>query len=263
MTEERTLLPIKTGIHVAFGANIRGTPRMSAPKVYEDLTTLRSIGDVGVVQEFKMDYYWRQAYRVLIKRTKGGWNTSPHYRKSFADPVLGAQAVFWNRRVWKKITTRKMLLHGETPGISNDRYLRATLLEDRETGLRCWFGTTHFVVGGDRANDEPKRRKMLKDNISRLDMFLKRLERTGDPIWFNLDANIAQNSEAFNRFDKMLRCHGARYVGEKGIEYTFVIDSYDTAIEVTGASRIRPKAKGGRLNTDHEARITRFRLAGK
>lgn len=254
---------IRSEDQVAWGANIKGTPRMAAKKVREDLKTLREAGSVGVVQEFKHDYYWRIASGVFIKFFNKKWNTSPSAVRAFAHPVAGAQAVFWNRRIWKKITTRKLLLHRGAAGISEDRYLRAVLLEDRATGLRCWFGTTHFVVGGDRENDSKVRRNMLSGNIEKLDKFLRELEKSGYPIWFQLDANIGLHSAAYRPFKEMLDRHNATIHGEHGVEYTFTINSYESKIVVTRAFRINTKAHGGKMNTDHEVRLTRFHLAEK
>lgn len=253
---------LRTETHRAVGANIKGTPAMPARKVLGDLRHLKGKADVIVTQEFKWGWYWRVLGALLlgVGKAKEIWGSSPAYRVGRKQPVSGAQAVLWKRALWKRIDTRKVLLMSGHAGISEHRYIRAVLLEDRLTGLRCWFLSTHFVVGGDGPNDGPIRQRLLDSNVARLDAFLASLERTGDPIWGEIDANIHAGTLEYRQFVVMLNKHNAKIHGAHGVEYLFTIDNREAKVVVTKNWTVQPKAHGGPLWTDHESRGTDFYL---
>ena len=244
------------------GANIKGTPAMPARNVRHDLRVLKNHASLLVVQEFRWPWYWRTADRVLSRLAKKGkrWGSSPTYTDGLARPVFGAQAVLWRRSAWRHKDTKQRILHHGAAGISEDRRLRACLMEDRKNPVPGWVGTTHFVVGGDNDGDGPKRRAMLQEDIDRLDEFLTDLRATGHPIVFQLDANIKASSDTYRQFRDMLRRHGARLQGNrKGVEYLFVIDGGHAEVQVQNAWEIPTSG----LRTDHEARGITFRFVAR
>lgn len=257
--------PLATEWSHFLGANIKGTPAMSADKVRADLRHLRSRTDLLVVQEFKWSWYWRVARDEMATVLSRGeitdrWGASPGFAAGFKDAVAGAQACLWSRAEWKKIRTKRWLLHPSTPGISDDRYQRAVLVEHRKTKQRVWLYTTHFAVGGDRRGDPQRNRTVLALDIDRMGIALTYLRGTGHPVLGQLDANIARDSAAYPGFKKMLDDHGARLHGEHGVEYLFSINGKRTRVEVKNDWVVLPKSRKGPLNTDHEARGVTFRL---
>jgi hypothetical protein len=250
---------MQTVWHNFAGLNIKGTPAMSARKVRHDLRVAKNYASVVVLQEFRWPWYWRVATRVMgrVKKWRNRWASSPSYRDGLARPVFGAQAVMWRRKVWKRLDTMQRILHRGAAGISEDRRLRACLLADRETGLAAWFGTTHFVVGGDNDGDGRKRRAMLQEDIRRLDKFLTDLTADGEPVVFQLDANIRAKSDTYRQFREMLARHKAILHGNKsGVEYLFTINGKKVRVDVKKAWQIPVTA----LRTDHEGRGITFRL---
>lgn len=245
--------------HRFAGLNIKGTPAMSGRKVRHDLRVAKNHASVVVLQEFRWPWYWRSANRVLnrAKKWRNRWASSPSYADGLARPVFGAQAVLWKRKPWKRRDTKQRVLHDGEAGISETRRLRACLLEDRESGLAAWFGTTHFVVGGDNDGDGPVRRRMLQENMDRLDEFLADLVATGHPVVFQLDANIRASSDTYRQFRAMLAKHRAVLHGNKaGVEYLFTINAKKARVQVDKAWQIPTSA----LHTDHEGRGITFRL---
>jgi len=238
------------------GANIKGTPKMSRRKVAEDLRVLRRRADLVVLQEFKWRTYW---LALIANLSASRWSSYPAAARGLAAPVRGAQGVVWRRSVWRRRGARVALLHKGRARISESRWLRAVLVEDRATALRCWHGGTHNVVGGDEPTDSPTRRGMLDDNLDRLAEFLDDLMRTGEPIAWHMDANVHRGTEAHERLVEIVRSRGGSIWGEHGVEYLFTIPSARSFVEVEAAWRIRP---GDALNTDHEARGITYRLIG-
>lgn len=235
------------------GMNVRGTPAMKAEAVKHDLTAARRKADVLVTQEFKWAWYWRVAKAVL---SVAGWRSSPGFKTGFRKPVAGGQAVMWDGAKFKRGRVIRRLLHKGRAGISEMRFLRAVLLRDKETGLRAWFGTTHFVVGGDEAGDGPQRREMMDLNLAALDNLLGDLVKTGWPVVFQLDANIKTTSHVYPKYAAILRKHGATMHGVKGIEYLFTIPGRKADIEIKGDWIVSAR----NLYTDHEGRGITFRL---
>lgn len=231
------------------GMNIKGTPAMKASQVSSDLMVGRRNCDVLVTQEFRWPWYWRQLAKALPKSAKT-WHTAPRIGQGFMHPVKGAAACTWNTKIWRWHETCTRLLHNGEAKISEARYLRAVLLEDKETGLKCWFGTTHFVVGGDEASDGPIRKKMMAQDLERLDEFFTVLSQTGDPILFELDANIHVGTPAYDEFRKILKKHGATIHGNHGVEYLISIPGEEVRVQVLRNWIISPKV----LFTDHEGR---------
>lgn len=241
--------------HRFAGANIKGTPKMSAESVREDVLVIRDASDVAVVQEFKWFWYWGTLIRVVGKgKWKTRWSSSPGFARGKADPQRGAQACLWSNAEWKKVRSRVWVLH-RANAYSATRYIRAVLLEDRDTGQRCWFVTTHFVVGGDNRSDPIQARNILRHDIITLGRFLNSL---GDkhPIVCQLDANIGKGSQAYAPWMDMLKGQDAKVHGEHGVEYLFTIDGTDAKVKVEDVWIIG----GARLNTDHEVRGITFRL---
>lgn len=234
------------------GANIKGTPKMSRRKVAEDLRTLRAHADLVVIQEFRHRSYW-----LALAANLRHWGSYPNAARGLARPVWAGQPVAWRRRVWRRVAGRVALLHKGRAGISEDRYLRAVLVEDRATGLRAWHGGTHNVVGGDEPTDGPVRRAMLDEDLDRLAGFLDDLASTGEPVVWHMDANVHRGTEAYRRLVEIVRSRGGVFHGEHGVEYLFVMHGAHTRVEVVASWRLRA---GDHLNTDHEARGITYRL---
>ena len=243
------------------GLNIKGTPAMSARAVAHDLRAAKRHASVLALQEFKWPWYWRQLGRVLPARGKRPWEAYPTHELGLARPGFGAQAILWSSAEWRRIGSRRALLHEGEAGISETRWLRAALLADRQTGLHSWFGSTHFVVGGDRPEDGPIRQAMLGRDLDALDGFLALLTRDGHPVVFQLDANLRSSSgQTYQRFRAILKRHGAKLHGNpKGVEFLLSIDGDRTAVEVRRAWEV-PTSE---LRTDHEGRGITFRLVPK
>src|SRR5690606_27454124 len=141
------------------------------------------------------------------------WASYPVPGWGFQKATDSAQAVTWDRAVWRKVGKRKLVLHPLTPGISHRRFLRAALLEDRLTGLRCWFATTHFVVGGDEKGDDKVRRDVMAQDLRRFNIFLAMLSETGYPVVFQMDANLRPSSDIYPKFNDILYHHRATLRG--------------------------------------------------
>lgn len=257
------------------GANIKGTPAMSADKVGDDVEVLRRTASIIVTQETRWTWYWRTIGKLLAIVLQGRprrrraaaaparWKTAPTIPRAIARPVRAGSAVMWKGRHWRRARTVVRKLHRGFAKISEARWLRAVLLVDWDTGLAVWAGTCHFVVRGDAADDPDLRQDILAGNLDKLDKLLDDLVATGHPVLFQLDANIGPSSSraTLTRLRRIIHEHGGQIIGRQGVEWLFVIDGRDTDVEVRGRGfEIRPKARGGRLNTDHEARGITFRL---
>lgn len=241
------------------GMNIKGTPAMPAVAVAHDLGLGRSRSSVLVLQEFKWPWYWRTLGRIVPALSAQRWRSSPTATGGLAFPVRGAQAVTWRGQEWRRRRTRRRLLHKGVANISEDRHLRAVLLEDRNTELRAWFGTTHFVVRGDQEADPIRRRDLMARDLVALDRFLTELVASGEPVLFQLDANLRPRSGVYRRFCRILRTHGATIHGAHGVEFLFTIDGTRTRVEVKD-DWIVPTHE---LRTDHEGRGITFRLVAR
>lgn len=241
------------------GMNIKGTPSMPAVAVAHDLAVGRSRSSVLVLQEFRWPWYWRTLGRVVPALSTQKWRSSPGAAVGFSRPVLGAQAVTWRGQDWRRRRTRRRLLHRGVANVSEDRHLRAVLLEDRNTELRAWFGTTHFVVRGDQDSDPIRRRDLMARDLAALDQLLTELVASGEPVLFQLDANLRPRSAVYQKFRRILRNHGATIHGTHGVEFLFTIDGSRTKVEVKD-DWIIPVHE---LRTDHEGRGITFRLVAR
>lgn len=231
------------------GANIRGTPPMPAPKVKQDLTVLKRVADIILVQEFRWSWYWRVMSLTLI-----GWGSFPGQVSGKDNPTNGGQAIFWKRRLFKlmdRYLAPAFDFALDNAGIMENRFIRAALLRAKKDGFTAWYLSTHFVVGGDESGDGSRRKVFMHQNIDALDKALTHMQRTGYPIMGELDANIHKNSEAYDEFMKMMRSHGATFHGEKGVEYAFTINGRRGTW-----TKVRPDTiPTSELNTDHETRL--------
>ena len=250
------------------GMNIQGTPPMSARRVAHDLQTAVDHGaHVILAQEMRWAWYFRQAGRILRRRrarTSPRWGHSPSIPIAVANPVRAAQAVFWRADLLGRKRTCRRRLHGLLRGISNPRQLRGVLLQDREhpkdRRMRFWVGTTHFVPGGDRRGDDPRRRRALDHDLDRFDRWLGKMLASGHPAVVELDANIARRSAAWARLEQIVRKHDGRFVGALGVEYSTVFPgSNGVTLDVVQVGQIPAR----RLETDHEARVVDIRLRKK
>lgn len=232
------------------GANIKGTPSMTARSVAHDMTLLMRTAGVFVVQEFKWKWYWKVAGILMA----AAWGSFPGKTNGLGHPILGAQAIFWKRSLFTLVDTFSTPAFDfglDNAGIMDNRWIRAALLKRKRDLFTAWYLTTHFVVGGDEAGDGPLRKKFMKQNIHRLDHVLTKLQNSGFPIIGELDANIHRGTWAYEEFIAMLRKHGATLHGEHGVEYAFTINGrYGTFTEVI--PDVIPTSK---LKTDHEVRV--------
>lgn len=241
------------------GMNIKGTPAMTAIEVAEDLAVGQDHCSVLVTQEFRWPWYWRTLRTAVAVTAKSRWRTSPGLVPGFARPVRGAQSVMWKGRRWKRVGTKVALLHKGVAGISEDRFIRAVLLKDRETGLRCWFLTTHFVVGGDMASDSSRRRNIMAIDLAAFHNFVDHLVASGHPIIGQLDANLRPASQVYSSFLRIVRRHKGTFHGNHGVEFLFTIPGRTTSIEVKRNWTV-PTTE---LNTDHEGRGITARIVAK
>lgn len=239
------------------GQNIKGTPAMSGLKVAHDLGVVKKHADVFVAQEFKWAWYWQTLGRVLPKAKGSDWRTYPTLGKGVAHPIMGGQPIGWKHEIFTRVDSQQLLLHNGHAGISDDRWLRGVLLRDRAVGLECWFASTHFVVGGDRPSDGPIRKAMLAGDLQHLHQFLAALVSTGDPIVFELDANIHPGTQAYVELVSIVRNFGGTFHGNMGVEYLFTIDGKDGVKVDAGPAWTIPNSQ---LYTDHEGRGLTFRL---
>lgn len=240
------------------GMNIKGTPRMSVPRVSSDLRWLAETYDSAVVCEFKWDYYWGRAKYILGMDRE--WEANPSYNRGKAAPVVSGQANFWKNDVFNKKRAKRALCHLGHAGISELRFIRGTLLDHIDTGLKHWEVVAHFVVGGDADGDSPTRKKILRNNIRRFVRFLRKLKKGGHAILGQLDANIHRGTWAFDLFMTEMRKIGADFIGELGVEYLFKIDGERVKVQTGKPVSLLPKHRGGVLETDHESRGMQYRL---
>lgn len=240
------------------GMNIKGTPRMSVPRVSSDLQWLADTYNSAVVSEFKWDYYWGRARTILGHDRE--WESNPSFDRGKAAPVVSAQANFWENDIFNKKRAKRALCHIGRGGISETRFIRGTLLDHIDTGLKHWEVVAHFVPGGDEATDEPLRKKILRNNIRRFVRFVQKLVKGGHAILGQLDANIHRGTWAFTEFVTRMEAIGAEFIGELGVEYLFKIDGERVKVETGKPVSLLPKSRGGVLETDHESRGMHYRL---
>lgn len=238
-------------MHATFiGANIKGTPSMSSASVRHDLRVLKRRADIFGVQEFRWTWYWRSAVDVLSVL----WRSFPRRTRGIKDSVFSAQALFWKASRFKRIRSYSRpafdfkTYHAD---IMNDRWIRAILLQGRDDGFTAWFLTTHFVVGGDSADDDRRRKELMLQHITAFMRALTDLKATGYPIMGEIDANILPKTWAYDAFMKVLRDAGARVYGDHGREYAFMIQGGKGKFLKVEHSVIPDSA----LRTDHEARV--------
>lgn len=231
------------------GMNIKGHPAMKASQVSADLVVGRRNCDVLAMQEFRWPWYWRVLSKSLPNAARF-WHSAPRKGQGLMHPTKGAQALTWRTQLWDHEETCTRLLHKGEAKISEVRYLRAVLLKDKVSGLKCWFGSTHFVVGGDEEDDGPIRKKMMAQDLERFENFLVTLKKSEEPILFQLDANIHVGSEAYGQFRSLLARQDAVIHGNHGVEYLISINGPRTKVQVLRNWYISPKV----LFTDHEGR---------
>ena len=225
---------------------------MPPAKVREDLRTIKERANVFCVQEFTWPWYWNGAIAVLD--LGGAWGSYPGKVKGSTNAAIRAQALFWQRKIFTRKKGYVIPAYDfdmNTGKIMRDRYVRAVLLEGKADKFTAWFLSTHFVVGGDRQNDELIRRKLMTQNIAALDKALTHLGNTGYPIMGELDANIHKGTWAYAEFMEMMTKHRAKFHGDLGVEYAFTINGKHGVFTHVDATII-PDV---RLNTDHEARV--------
>lgn len=237
------------------GMNIKGTPKMPAANVAHDVKLALSTAGVVAVQEFRHRSYWREL-RKAMRAHNERWRSYPSVAVGIARPVYSGQAIAWRTDQWRVIGRKRRLLHSGQAQISEDRHARAVLLEERISGIPCWFATTHYVVGGDEKRDPSRRRLLLAQDVTVTDELLSDLTATGHPIVFQLDANIRPGSGAWTTFRRMLLRHHAVIIGHHGVEYLFVIQGKHARVHVDH-DWIVPAS---RLKTDHEGRGVTIRL---
>jgi hypothetical protein len=232
------------------GANIKGTPSMPRRKVRHDLKKLKRRADVFGVQEFTWTWYWKAATALLA----AVWGSVPSFSKGVARPILGAQGIFWKRKLFKRLDSfiqPSFDFRVDTSGIMNDRWLRAVLLKVRSHAFAGWFLSGHFVVGGDEDGDGPVRKELLAQNIAYLDRALTELLATGYPVMAELDCNIHRGTWAYARLMDVLEKHGATVHGTHGVEFSFTCPAAKGRFIRVKASNI-PTSE---LETDHEVRV--------
>lgn len=240
------------------GANIKGTPPMKAEAVAHDLRILLAVADVVGLVEFRHRWYWTTLRGLFARLKSARWRSFPRARRGILAPVWAGQALAWKRTVLRKRGTRTRWSHRGEKGISEDRRIRAVLLEELTSGLCCWFLILHNVVGGDRRGDGPKRKEMLtEEDLPALLDLLCDLRITGHPIVGQGDFNIADDSQAYGQLMDLFDATDATVHGEHGIEYLWTIPGRNGVEVEVKRDWIVPV---DRLRTDHEGRGILFRL---
>src|SRR5688500_12267318 len=128
-------------LHEFVGANIKGWPAMPPWKVRQDLQVLRQRADLTALQEFRWPRYW-EALDVARDRGEGG--SAPSRRVGEERSTYAGQANVWLRREWAYVQQAENLRHRGYAEVSEARWLRSTLVADREHPalLQVWAGTT-------------------------------------------------------------------------------------------------------------------------
>lgn len=237
--------------------NIRGTPPMRASAVRHDVEVFLRNATAGGVQEFRWPWYWSTliaAFRRAKRQRGERWRSYPSTAVGLVRPVFAGQAILWRSDLYRQRAKRRWLLHKGERRISESRQLRAVLLEDRNTGLAEWVGTTHNVVGGDAPGDSPKRKGMLDQDLDVLELAFDHMTGTGHPVSFGLDANIHRGTAAYERLLRIVAKHGGTIHGQHGVEFTITLPGRDVVAETRRPWTIATN----RIRTDHEGRgITR------
>lgn len=243
------------------GANVKRT--LTRWQVRDDLAMIARHYKASVIalQEFQTRGHW-----LALRSALEGWKSYPSVLVGLARPSWSGQAIAWRHDQWRRLDKRRRELHQGAAGITETRQLRAVLLEDRRSGLACWFATTHFVVGGDQLTDGPVRRHLMAQDLTRLDKFIRELKATGHAGVLQLDANLTPASDAWATFQQLLRRRGCTIHGVRGVEYLITWQaSWTPGPDGRGRNpaqmlRVSSDMTIGRLNTDHEARALDFRL---
>lgn len=250
--------------------NIKGTPRMSADKVREDVETALDRGGVVTLVEFRWDYYWRILARLVkaflprdVRRAKGlpTWRSFPSFRKGIANPVKGGQMILWKSDRWARADKLVKRIHRGMARISEDRRIRGVLLLDRATLLGWWVLVTHYVVGGDNDEDGPIRRSLLGQDIDVTVRALRKVLVSGFPAALTLDGNIRLTSDAYTEFRRrVVDDFGGQIHGKPGVEWIITYPGTNgTELDVSDEW----ETGTGRLNTDHEGRGITATLVAK
>lgn len=253
-------------------ANIRGTPKMRAEQVAEDLETIAGKAGILALVEFKWQYYWQILGRLLrislpgVRRRRKGrpvWRTYPGLARGIAAPIFGGQMFAWKGERWKRIKAKRWLLHKGAPGISEDRQIRHVLLADRavQLALKVSLIVTHNVVGGDNRGDSAQRRGILAEDIDHIVEAVRWAKRLGHPVVLMLDANIHRSSTVYREFVRRVVTElGGEIVGDAdGVEYVIVYQGSNGTTFVVDAEW---EIGLGQLNTDHEVRGLTGHLEG-
>lgn len=226
------------------GQNIKGTPRMSALKVRQDLKVVKHPGQVFAFQEFKWPTYWAALATVMPNKTFG-WRPTGYIGPRSSQPVL------WRRHGFKQIKTRTIQIHKGHGRTTQARYCRAVLLRHRQSGLSAWYVSTHWVVNGSRVNSPRLNKLIYEQDKKKTTDFLTDLAETGHPVLLHADLNSVGNV-----FPSKIAGRPVRYYGEKKTIYTVVITGKDTQVDVETFRYIPLKD----LNTDHAGRELTFTL---
>jgi hypothetical protein len=242
------------------GANIKGTPPMSRAAVRSDMRKLKRYLDIIALQEYRHRWYWA----VLASLFAFTWRSFPSAKVGLKQPVYGGQAILWKTRLVRKTCSRVIPafdFDDDNSGIMENRWMRAVLLECRWSKLACWYISTHFVVHGDDYEEGPRRQAFMEQNLIRLAQLLDWCSRTGEPMVLELDANIHPDTWAYFRFMQLVKQHGGRVIGEKGVEFLVVFNGDHTRVVVDQAFVLRPRDYG--LKTDHEVRCIAHHLESR
>lgn len=240
------------------GANIKGTPSMPASSVRNDVRKISKRVDVMITQEFKWRWYW-----VVIRTLLGvKWRSFPSFAVGVAQPIKGAQGIFWKKKLFSKVGTKLIEAFDfdlDNAGIMDNRWIRAVCLEDARDKLQCWFVSLHNVVGADASGDSVRRKMFMSENLDRLDTMLGYLTRSDAPIIVEGDFNIHAGTWAYVDLMRLVKKHHGRVVGTHGVEFMIIFDHHcSTKIRTERIYSMNPKEAG--LKTDHEVRCLDFHL---
>lgn len=248
-------MKVTTSQRTFAGANICGNPEMNKGAVRHDMKIIVAIAHVIGLQEFEWKPYWKLVFAWLSIK----WGSFPAARLGLTHPVQGAQGLLWRKRLYKQVQTYlHPLFDFKLPhaGISDDRWIRAVLLEDIVTKLRCWYASTHFIVHGDDAKPGSERYKLMQQCLVALEDLIIFLQSTGEAFVIEFDGNIHQGTWAYRELMHIFEIHHCITHGDLGVEFLVTGAGDKTNVVVDRVFTIPTS----RLKTDHEVRCINHHL---
>lgn len=229
--------------------NIKGTPAMKYKDVTNDLKVLKAKEpDIIALQEMKWVWYWTALLRVFLPTRWG----------KFPKLFLGArssQPIIWDRREWKRIATKRVLLHegkAADPHGWEDRYIIAVLLENKKSGFRVWVTNRHYLPAAYTSPAGSLRRKVWSVANGRDRRLMQHLA-DGDFPWFSV-GDFNWPGEVYP--DKINGRRPEYHGGSQPIDKIISLGNKRGQVEERDSGRVSLS----QLETDHAGRVLDFVL---